>query len=581
MIQTANKIAAQVVTVAHSKRNSYRSLWLLIAACVASAIPATGQTKNTGAGSSAVSAASTSVGTDPILKSMQEELDRSKSQLKMDNVQAPYYIEYRLSDVDSYTAESAFGALRADQRAHARSIRVVVRVGDYKQDSYYGPGVGVVDLAPTDNDSIALRRQLWSATDEAYKTASQALAMKKAAMSQYSSGQPFDDFSKATPVQSVEPYAKLDFDPKPWKEATEKSTAIFRTDPKIESLTAYFQARATNQYLVNTEGTATRHGFTIYSLSLTGSTQADDGMRLDRSPYFVGGSIADLPTAEQFQADAVKMVGTLKALREAPMADEDYRGPVLFSPDASTDIVSAMIGSNVLGIRPKPGDSSRTTGDYASNYKGRVLPDFVSVIDDPTMKTFQGKTLIGSYEFDDEGVQAKPVPVIQNGMLINYLLGRMPIRDFPDSNGHGRTAPGQSPSPSLGNLILQSKQTLSPDELKQKLIEICRQEGKPFGYYVETLSGPGYVPRLIYRVYEKDGHEEMVRGAELDELDTRTLRNNLIAVGNDPYVSNRSNTIPTSVVSPSILLDELEVKRNDTKNAKMPEYPAPDLVAAH
>jgi hypothetical protein len=127
-------------------------------------------------------------------------------------------------------------------------------------------------------------------------------------MSQYSSGQPFDDFSKATPVQSVGPYAKLDFDPKPWKEVTEKSTTIFRTDPKIESLTAYFQARATNQYLVNTEGTATRHGFTIYSLSLTGSTQADDGMRLDRSPYFVGGSIADLPTAEQFQADAVKMV---------------------------------------------------------------------------------------------------------------------------------------------------------------------------------------------------------------------------------------------------------------------------------
>jgi len=262
------------------------------------------------------------------------------------------------------------------------------------------------------------------------------------------------------------------------------------------------------------------------------------------------------------------------------MADEDYRGPVLFSPDASADIVGAMIGSNVLGIRPKPGDSARTAGDYASNYKGRVLPDFLSVIDDPTMKTFQGKTLIGSYDIDDEGVPAVAVPVIQNGMLINYLLGRMPIRDFPDSNGHGRTAPGQSPSPTLGNLILQSKQTLSPDELKQKLIEICRQEGKPFGYYVETLSGPGYVPRLLYRVYEKDGREEMVRGAELDELDTRTLRNNLIAVGNDAMVSNRSTAVPTSIVSPSILLDELEVKRTDSKNIKMPEYPPPDLTAA-
>ena len=232
-------------------------------------------------------------------------------------------------------------------------------------------------------------------------------------------------------------------------------------------------------------------------------------------------------------------------------------------------------------IRPKPGDTARTTGDYASNFKGRVLPDFLSVTDDPTMKMFGGKSLIGSYDIDDEGVKAASVPVIQNGELLNYLVGRMPIRDFPESNGHGRAAPGQSPGPSLGNLIVQSKQTMSPDELKQKLIAICRQEGKPFGYFVETLTGPGYIPRLLYRVYEKDGHEELVRGAELDELDTRTLRNNLIAVGNDPLVSNRATAIPTSVVSPSILLDELEVKRTDTKNAKMPEYPPPDLASAH
>jgi TldD protein len=569
--------AMKLGTTSCVKRISSRPLWLLVAASFAFAIPAVGQTKSGGAVSSAASATAS----DPILKAMQEELDRSKSQLKMDNVQAPYYIEYRLSDIDSYSADSEFGALRLDQRVHARSIRVVVRVGDYKQDSYYGPGLGAADIAPLDDDPIALRRELWTATDQAYKAASQALAMKKAALSQYSADQPFDDFSKTPPVQSVEPYAKLDFDPKPWREMTEKSTALFRTDPQIQSLSARFQARALNQYLVNTEGTATRHGYAVYSLSLYGTTQAADGMRLDRSPDYVASSLNELPTAEQFQADAVKMLDTLKALRDAPIVDEDYRGPVLFSADASTDIVAAMVGGNVLGIRPKPGDSARTTGDFSSNYKGRVLPDFLSVVDDPTMKTFHGKSLIGSYDIDDEGVRATAVPVIQNGELLNYLVGRMPIRDFPESNGHGRAAPGQSPSPTLGNLILQSKQTLSPDELKQKLIDICRQEGKPFGYYVETLSGPGYLPRLLYRVYEKDGHEELVRGAEFDELDTRTLRNDLIAVGNDPLVSNRSTTIPTTVVSPSILLDELEVKRTDTKNAKLPEYPPPDLTASH
>ena len=200
--------------------------------------------------------------------------------------------------------------------------------------------------------------------------------------------------------------------------------------------------------------------------------------------------------------------------------------------------------------------------------------------DDPTKKIFGGKTLIGSYDMDDEGVRSTKVPLIQDGQLTNYLLGRIPIRDFPESNGHGRAAPGQSTSPNLGNLLVEPKQALSPEELKQKLIEICRQEGKAFGYYAETLGGTAYEPRLLYRVYEKDGHEELVRGAVFDELDTRALRNNLIAAGNDSIADNRDGVIPTSVITPSILFDDLEVKRTDTNNAKLPEYPPPALITA-
>jgi len=208
-----------------------------------------------------------------------------------------------------------------------------------------------------------------------------------------------------------------------------------------------------------------------------------------------------------------------------------------------------------------------------------VLPNSISVIDDPTLTVFDGKTLIGSYDIDDEGVRAAKVSVIQNGELVNYLVGREPIRDFPESNGHGRAAPAQAPMPNMGNLIVSSKQALSPDDIKKKLIEICRQENKPYGYRVETLAG--YSPRLLFRVYEKDGHEELVRGAEFNELDTRALRNDLVAVGNDALVSNREGQIPMTVISPSILFDEIEVKRTDAKNAKLPEYPPPDLVPSH
>ncbi len=514
---------------------------------------------------------------DPVLRAMREEMDRSKSQLKMDSVPAPYYVEYRLSDVDEYSVDAVFGALRQSDRSHARSVRVVVRVGDYKQDSYYGPGVGVVNLAPVDDNPTALRWQLWSASDQAYKSASAALATKKAALLQFSADQPFDDFAHAPPVQSVGPLAKLEFDPKTWEETIEKATSLYRTDPKIESLGALVRFRAVNQYFVNTEGTVTRHGYTVYSLTMGGSTQAADGMRLDRSPYYAAATAKELPTSDQVLADTAKMIETLRKLREAPMVNEDYRGPVLFSPDAADDIFYGMVGRNVLGIRPKPGESARTAGDFSSDYKTRVLPAFLSVDDDPTLQTFGGKTLLGSYQTDDEGVEAEKVSLVQSGQLVNYLLGREPIRDFPESNGHGRAGPGQVTSPTIGNLILESKQTLSADALKQKLIEICRQQGLEFGYYVETVGGQDYSPRLLYRVYTKDGHQELVRGAEFDELDTRALRNDVVAVGDDPLVSNRDGAVPTTVISPSILFDDIEVKRTDSKNAKLPEYPPPDV----
>jgi TldD protein len=518
---------------------------------------------------------------DPLLRAMREELDRSKAQLKMDSVPSPYYIEYRLSDVDEYQADAVFGALRRSDRSHARSVRVTVRVGDYKQDSYYGPGVGVVNLAPIDDNPMALRWQLWAASDEAYKAASAALAAKKAALLQFTADQPFDDFARAAAVQSVGPLVRLDFDPRQWEETLEKSTALFHNDPKIESLGALVRFRAVNQYFVNSEGTVTRQGYTVYLLTLGGSTQAADGMQLNRSPYYAAATAKELPTVDQLMTDTMEMMDTLHKLREAPVVNEDYRGPVLFSPDAANDIFYGMIGPNVLGIRPKPGESARTAGEFSSNYKGRVLPSFLSVDDDPTLLTFGGKTLLGSYATDDEGVQAEKVSLIEGGELVNYLLGREPIRDFPGSNGHGRAGPGQLTSPNIGTLMVKSKQTLTSDALKQKLLDLCKQQGLEYGYYVDTLGGTDYSPRLLYRVYAKDGHQELVRGAEFNELDTRALRNDVVAVGDDPQVGNRDGAVPTTVISPSILFDDLEVKRTDDKNAKLPEYPAPVVAGAH
>jgi len=515
-------------------------------------------------------------GGDALLEAMLTELDRSKTQLKIDQVQAPYYIEYRVNDVDDYDAEAAFGALRESQHVHLRILRVVVRVGDYKQDSYFGQGMGETNILPLDNDPIALRHQIWLTTDEAYKAAGQALAEKQAEMKRFSADpNPVDDFSKEQVVTAIQPTVSLKVDEAAWRKTLEEVTNLYRQYPEIQSVTASARFTAINDYFVDSEGTITRGGQTTYNLQLNSSAQAEDGMRLSRNPYWMVGRIEELPTREKLLSDVKQALETVAALRKAPIVEEEYRGPVLFAPDASDDVIASLVGSNVIGRKPQPGRPNRTIGAFATSYKTRVLPSFLSLIDDPTLKEFQGHTLVGSYDVDAEGVKAKTVNVIENGMLNNYLVGRQPVRDFPTSNGHGRAAPGSFPAPSLGVLLLKSAEAQPPEELRKKIIGMITDQGKPYAYRVDTL-GPGNSPRLLYRVYA-DGHEELVRGAVFNELDVRALRSNLIAVGNDPLVSNRSGGVPTTIISPSLLFDELEVKRADTSKDKLPDYPAPPL----
>ncbi len=514
---------------------------------------------------------------DPILDALLVELERSKAQLKMDQLDSPYYIEYRVSDIEDFATEAAFGATREEQRAHVRILRAVVRLGDYKQDSYFQQGMGGNALLPLDNDPIALRHQIWLATDEAYKNAGEALTQKKSILKQFSADEyPVDDFAKASPVQVIDPVQSLKVDGDDWKKTLETATSLYRQYPEIQSVSASGRFTVFNEYLLNSEGTVTRTSHGVYSVQINASTQAADGMRLGRTPAWTVAKSSELPTREKLLSDTKAALETLKALRDAPIVEEEYRGPVLFSPDAADDVVFSLIGNNVIGRKPQLGAPNRTTGSFATSYKSRVLPPFLDVIDDPTMKEFGGKSLVGSYDVDSEGVKAREVNIVQKGVLSNYLVGRQPIRDFAESNGHGRAAPASPPLPNLGVLLVKGSEPQAPDDLKKRVEQLVGDQGKPYGYRVETMAGTA--PRLLYRLYAKDGHEELVRGAVFSELDVRALRADLSAVGNDPLVSNRTGGVATTVISPSLLFDEMLVKRGDASKDKLPEYPAPPLA---
>ena len=508
---------------------------------------------------------------DALLVAMKAEMERSKAELHTDQVARPYYIEYDVTDTDEFIAEASFGRLRIDMRNHRRTLNAVVRIGDYKQDSFLGRGV--VEEMPLSDDPLVVRHQLWLATDRAYKAAAETYAAKLSSRKQLATDDAIDDFAQSTPIQHIEAMARLQFNAAQWCKAVEVPAGSDRRFADFIDLSAAAQFTAVNRFYVNSEGTVTRTGQCRYQLSTGLTAQASDGMLLARSPAIVVGTPAELPSPQRFADDFQTAVDWVQALRKAPVVSEEYRGPVLILTDASNDIFADLVSNFFLGTRPPLGNPARTAGPYANAFKNVVLPDFLTIVDNPLESSFRGESLIGHYAVDDEGVASIPMTLVDGGRLVNYLIGRTPIRDFSASNGHGRSGRGGAAAPAYGNLFVKPAIAFSREELKKKMLDLCRERHLDFGYLIETFGGIT-LPRLIYRVYVEDGRQELVRGTTLDELDARSLRNELVAAGNDPFVSNRPNTFQT-VICPSLLFRELVVKPANQAKGKLPEYPPP------
>src|ERR1700676_753299 len=292
--------------------------------------------------------AANSASGDVVLRALREEMERSKASLKLENVPAPYYIEYRVTEIDQFDASAVFGAMRNQQHSHGRLLRVVVRVGDYKQDSFFGTGEGSIDLVPSDDDVFAIRHRIWLATDRAYKAATETLSAKQAALKQLKVDEPVDDFAKASPLEAVEPLVHLDTtDFTPWTHLLEEASAQYRTDKELENFESSLRFGAENRYFLNSEGTVSRSGHAHYVISISGATQAADGMLLHRSHADQAHDLKDLPAGAEFLKSTGRILETLKSLRAAPVVDEEYRGPVLFSNDAASTVVTDLIEPNV------------------------------------------------------------------------------------------------------------------------------------------------------------------------------------------------------------------------------------------
>jgi TldD protein len=579
---------------------------------------------------------------DQTLRAMHDEMERSKTRLELkipgtDQPVRPYYVEYRLLDLDFREVSGEFGTLLNSNHARNRFMNVEARVGNYKLDSSnfisedgFRGFIGSTGSVGIDRDYDSLRQDLWIATDQAFKEAVETYSRKQAYLSSLARQSDINDFSKAEPVHLIEPLVMAEWTNRNWEQEVRDTSAALRAFPKIyEGRVTYYLVFAT-EYLVTSEGTEIRTNRSFAAIESGMNALADDGTPINH--FFATYAVrpADLPGPDAVRKSLNVTGSELMALRSAPAAP-DYTGPVLFEARAAAPLLAQILGPAINGARPPvsftPVVEQLLSGlggksDWITRIGARVLPASVTVVDDPNAKEFQGTPLLGSYSVDDEGVRAQKVTLVENGTLKNELMSRRPGPDFDQSNGHGRSAFLSDAKPTMSNLFFNSKETVSPADLKKKFLDQCREQKLAYCVIVREMDNPTIsllhqdefqtllasfgggagtgdrLPLVVYRVYPEDGREEIVRGARLIGINSRAIRN-IAGIGNDNYVYNymqsqvngfagtalgafgsAQNGLPASVVAPSLLFEEVEVRGARGEPKRLPLVPPPPMTAS-
>ncbi len=571
---------------------------------------------------------------DQTLKAMRDEMSRSTSRLAIKGLEKPYYIEYRLLDLDIRNVSASFGSLLTSSTTRNRFMTVDVRVGDYQFDSSnfvsdegFRGFLGSAGQVGIDRDYNSLRQDLWLATDQAYKEALDQISRKRAFLRSLTKPPEIADFSREEPVKMLEPHAEPDWTSRNWEEEARSASAVFRDFPTLYSTRVNYYMVYATYYLMTSEGTEIRRARSFAAIEAGLDTQADDGMALDNYYSFYASTPAQLPDSNTVRLALGHAAQQLMALRGG-QASPDYVGPVLLDAQASGAVLAQLFAPSVSGARPPLSmlpmfdqmmDRMGGRSEWSGRVGTRVLPTNVSLIDDPSARDFKGQPLIGGYQVDDEGVRAQKVEIVQNGILRNLLMSRRPGPDFSQSNGHARSALLSDPSPMSSNLFFQSTDAVSATELRKKFLQLCKEDGHEWCIEVKRMDNPALasqrqedfseaiaglasgissgdrLPLLVYRVYVSDGHEELARGERMTGVNLRLLRN-ISGIGDDSAVfnymqnaapgfagtalgafGNAQGGLPSSLVAPSLLLEEAEVRGARGGRQRPPLVPPPPL----
>lgn len=533
-------------------------------------------------------------GGDPLLTVMQHELQRASTELSKAEP-APYFLSYTVRDQSIGIVVANQGGIVSALQVHGRVGDVMTRIGSPKLDNTHNSSRAsalMTGSLPTSADSDALTRSLWELTNRGYLKASRAyLQVKTSTAVRAEEEDDSADFSQEQPQTHEEAGKSSAFDEERWKQKVRAISLGFRKYPEIEMNMVMLQVQNSNQYFVSTEGSRVVTPEHVARLSIMAAVRAADGMQLFRFESFLAPDPDQLPAEQELGAKITKIAADLKLLRSAPIADP-YNGPALLSGRAAAVMTHEVLGHRLEGQRQRGDDEGQT---FTKKVNGQVLPEFLSVMDDPTRATLNGVNLAGTYAFDDEGMPAKAVNLIQAGVLKDFLMSRMPVKNFDHSNGHGRSEGGRMPTGRQGNLIVTASKSVSSAELRKEFIAEIKRQGKPYGLFFDDIQG-GFtiterqmpqafqvLPIMVWKVYPDGRPDELVRGVDIVGTPLAAF-GHIIAAGNTTDVFNgicgaESGQIPVSAASPPLLFSELETQRRSQEHDRPPILPPPPMAS--
>ncbi|OGC38758.1 hypothetical protein A2Y85_05770 [candidate division WOR-3 bacterium RBG_13_43_14] len=541
---------------------------------------------------------------DRQLQTLKEELTRAYKVLGKVQPVPAYFLQYELWQKREVYLNSSIGAIFFDYDQNNAYVDIDVRVGSARLDNTheirgnddfdYASWIPKTMEVPVDQNPDGLKALLWIETDRTFKDAQERYTKIQAERQvKVTETDTSPDFSSAPAVKYNEETKEINIDLEYWCQRLNTLSMRFKAHSWIYSSAVSLRANSETRCIVNTDGTMIKESRLAYRFSIYAATMADDGMDLYLSQSFIAYTPEKLPDDMTITAEIDTLIERLSALRNAPLV-EPYIGPAILLNRASGVFFHEIFGHRIEGHRQKSEFEGQT---FTRKVNEQILPEFISVYDDPTMQVFNNKDLNGHFRYDDEGVAAQKVVVVERGVLKNFLLSRSPIKNFPISNGHGRREHGRNVVSRQGVLYIKSDKETSFDNLRQALIEECKKQNKEYGLIFYDISG-GFtqtgrggtqtfkvIPLFVERIYVDGRPDEVVRGVDI--VGTPLLSfSKIVLTGDDYDVFNgtcgaESGWVPVSAISPSIFVSEIEVEKKAKGQEKPPILPAPENQHNH